>query len=871
MLHNEELFQLIFEQSPIGKILYGADGKLVVANRAALEIFGVEDPGSVKSLDLFGEPHLSEERRAALRAGESLRLQTTYDFDRIRALGRYRSVKSGVIHVDAVITPIRSGGSPGFDGFLVQVQDITSRVMHARAHAESLETARRLRDETAGLLAAARIVLGAGDFDTAGRSILEVCRNLLGAGDGFVSLGTTADPRSGKSGREALESGMAVYDNAAPDAGPGADGQGGTNTLAVPLVVAGKVEGLLCLAGKGSGFTDRDAEIATAFGELTAIALVDGRNRRSLEEGGRKLEILFELLPVGVSVLGPDAAIQIANPALRQVLGLTTENVLHGGYRRRRYLRSDGSEMPSDEFPSVRAFRDGREVRDTEIGVVREDGLTVWTNVSAAPCPFDDWRVVTTVTDITEQKRVERSLKSTLAELDRQRGFFRALFDSNPNGMLVVDKEMHVRAVNSVLGRMFGLRQEEVAGRKVGDLLKCARAQAPSGECGGDPRCDNCQVLAAIRSAQAGGQPFRNRMTLQVEGRSGRPERLVLLVSALLAEYEQEALTVVILEDITELSQLRGRLRKDDSFAGMISRDPVMRELFEAVGDVAKADVPVLIEGESGTGKELVATAIHRLSRRAAAPFVPVSCASLPEALLESELFGHVHGAFTGAVRDKKGRFELAGAGTIFLDEIGELSPTMQVKLLRVLQEGTFERVGGEKTLRTEARVISATNRNLRTEVAAQRFREDLYYRLAVVPISIPPLRDRRGDIPLLAGKFLEEYSKRYARPALSLSPRAMSVLIDYPWPGNVRELQNVLQYAVIKGKGPLIEPENLPPSLQPGDATVTAERAPSRRQKLTREAVQAALRETGENRSKAARVLGVSRATLYRFLGEGG
>ncbi len=850
MLRSEELFRLTFEQSPIGKILYDVHGMLIIANRAALDKFGVEDPGSIRNLRLFDDPNLSQDQRIRLGRGETVRAHAAYDFDRIRATGLYRTNKTGVIHLDAVISPILSGSTPESGGFLVEVQDVTRQVTAAESRDAALESARRLQNDAAGLLAAARIVLEIDDFDSASRSILAICRDLVGAGDGFVSLLP------------------AMCHNGSASAGSAEGNRRSDGSLAIPIVVAGRPEGLLCLTGKPGGFTDRDAEMAAAFGELTAIALMNGRNRQSLEEGGRKLKILFELLPVGVSVLGPGAEVKVANPALQRILGLSPEELHLGEYKRRRYLRSDGSEMPPAEFPSAQAFSEQREVRDTEIGVVREDGSLIWTNVSAAPCPFTDWRVVTTVTDITDHKRVELALESSMAELDRQRGFFRALFDASPNGIVVVDGEMRVRAANVVLSRMFGLRAEEVSGRSVGDVLKCQRADGTSKECGTDPRCDNCRILAAIKSAQAGGHPFRNRIALQVQG-AGRPERLVLLVSALLAEYEEQKLTVVILEDITELSNLRGRLRKDDTFVGMISRDPVMRDLFEAVGDVAKADVPVLIEGESGTGKELVAAAIHRLSRRADAPFVPVSCASLPEALLESELFGHVQGAFTGAVRDKKGRFELAGGGTIFLDEIGELSPAMQVKLLRVLQEGTYERVGGEKTLKTDARVISATNRNLRTEVAGHRFREDLYYRLAVVPLSIPPLRERRGDIPLLAGKFLDDYSKRYSRTSYTLSPRAMSVMVDYPWPGNVRELQNVLQYAVIKGKNPVIEPENLPPSLRAAEfSTPPAKRAPSRR-KLTAEAVHAALREAGDNRAKAARILGVSRATLYRFLDE--
>jgi transcriptional regulator with GAF, ATPase, and Fis domain len=241
---------------------------------------------------------------------------------------------------------------------------------------------------------------------------------------------------------------------------------------------------------------------------------------------------------------------------------------------------------------------------------------------------------------------------------------------------------------------------------------------------------------------------------------------------------------------------------------------------------------------------------------------VPVNCGALPENLLESELFGHVRGAFTGAIRDKKGRFELADGGTIFLDEIGDLTQVMQVKLLRVLQEGTFERVGGEKTLRVDVRVISATHKNLRDEVVAGRFREDLFYRLSVVPLTIPPLRERGGDLLLLAAEFLKRYGGASEAGERSLGLDALRLIESYSWPGNVRELQNALQYAVIKATGPVIGAQHLPPTL----AAVDAPPVYGRRPRLSRAAVETALRETGGNRAKAASRLGVSRATLYRF-----
>ena len=255
---------------------------------------------------------------------------------------------------------------------------------------------------------------------------------------------------------------------------------------------------------------------------------------------------------------------------------------------------------------------------------------------------------------------------------------------------------------------------------------------------------------------------------------------------------------------------------------------------------------------------------------RASNLFVPVNCGALPESLLESELFGHVKGAFTGAIRDKKGRFELADGGTIFLDEIGDIPQSMQVKLLRVLQEGTFERVGSEHTVKVDVRIISATNKDLVEEIAEGRFREDLYYRLSVVPVDLPPLRDRRNDIPLLVEHVLSRELERTGKEPIAMSSEALDVMMSYDWPGNIRELQNWIQFALVKCKSSVIEPSHLPP--QRG---LRAEREPvgaiRRRKKLDVLTVRAAIESTGGNKLEAARSLGVSRATLYRFLDEVG
>jgi transcriptional regulator with PAS, ATPase and Fis domain len=300
-------------------------------------------------------------------------------------------------------------------------------------------------------------------------------------------------------------------------------------------------------------------------------------------------------------------------------------------------------------------------------------------------------------------------------------------------------------------------------------------------------------------------------------------------------------------------------------FSNIIGRDHRMQHVFKLIRDVAATDVPVLVLGETGTGKELVAAAVHAESQRAGNLFVPVNCGALPEGIIESELFGHVKGAFTGAVRDKKGRFEMAHGGTIFLDEIGDLPLSLQVKLLRVLQEGTFERVGGEETIKVNVRVISATNQDLRRLMSQGRFREDLYYRLNVAPVHLPPLRERRNDIPLLAQHFLKKIALDMDRPEPVMSRECLNVLLDFDWPGNVRQLQNAIQFAMMKCKDQALEPYHLPPEIYKRPE-MDARGKPGRKPKLDADSVRLALERAGGNKAKAARMLGIGRATLYRY-----
>ncbi|MDY6824351.1 MAG: sigma 54-interacting transcriptional regulator [Thermodesulfobacteriota bacterium] len=439
-----------------------------------------------------------------------------------------------------------------------------------------------------------------------------------------------------------------------------------------------------------------------------------------------------------------------------------------------------------------------------------------------------------------------------------QRGYFSAFLIQKRNTERIIDNlsegviahDLHRRIFFFSRGaeKMTGLSATEVIGKDCHDVFVPRL-------CG-----DNCSFCD-------GGEPpgFQKKCysTVMPEIQGERKDLDVTVVPIRNALGEIQGV-VASLQDQTEVR--RNRRDGENGFSGIIGRTESMQQVFEHIRDLSVYDVPVHIHGETGTGKELVARAIHNESTRRNGPFVPINCGALPEGLVESELFGHAKGAFTGAVRNKKGRFELANEGTIFLDEVAELPQSTQVKLLRFLQEGVLEKVGTEKETKVNVRVISATNKSLKEEIRKAVFREDLYYRLNVVPIFLPPLRDRKSDIPLLVDYFLKKAARRHTGKKMAFSEAALRMMVDHEWPGNVRELENVIQFVVIKSAGDMIQPAHLPPEIRKKEPEPLESRG--RKNKLDPEAVTAALAKAGGNKAKAARILGVGRATLYRFLG---
>ncbi len=435
----------------------------------------------------------------------------------------------------------------------------------------------------------------------------------------------------------------------------------------------------------------------------------------------------------------------------------------------------------------------------------------------------------------------------TFEQLASEKENLERILDNLSEGIIAHDKERRILFFNRAAEEITGFSRMDILGKDCREAF-------------GSPFCgDRCSFKD--------GPPEdldHAIYPLNIFTRNGKLRRIEMRVTGM---HDYDGVFVGVLasfRDLTELVGLRLQIGELKHF-GIVGEDPKILQIFREIQDLAVNDYPVCITGETGTGKELVANAIHDQGLRADKPFVPVNCGALPEGLLESELFGHAKGAFTGAVRDKKGRFEITDGGTLFLDEIAELPKAVQAKLLRVLQEGTFERVGGEAQISVDVRLITATNRNLKREVKKGTFRDDLYYRINVVPIHMPPLRERKGDIPLLVNHFLDQAGEQ-DQESPGFSKEAMALMEDYAWPGNVRELQSAVRFALVKGKGQMIQPEHLPLELK--DWGKRQNRRSSRK-KLDTEQVRIALNQTDGNKAKAARILGVGRATLYRFLAD--
>ena len=437
--------------------------------------------------------------------------------------------------------------------------------------------------------------------------------------------------------------------------------------------------------------------------------------------------------------------------------------------------------------------------------------------------------------------------------------YWKTVVDTIQDGVMIVNPEGLIISVNRGFEQITGYSANDVLGKSCA-ILKC-------NSCEFARRTSGCHFCAMF---QRGDMKKQRCVLLR---KDGQPVHVLKNASVF---QDQEGSVVGAVETLTDISDLmdkeaqietyRKELKGEDRFHGMIGNSAAMLKVFELIKNVSQSDAPVIIFGESGTGKELVAKAIHEAGHRAKKPYIKVNCAALNESLLESELFGHVKGAFTGAHQSRVGRFEAASGGDIFMDEIGDLPLSTQVKLLRVLEEKVIERVGDHHPVPVDARIITATNRNLLQLIAEGKFREDFYYRINVVPIQVPPLRHRREDIPMLAESFFNRIRIKNEKQIQNIAKETLDALIQYPWPGNVRELKSAFEYAFVSCQGSVITPFDLPPhilslqSVPASDTAVSQDLNTIKRQRLLD-----ALKASGGNQSEAARILGISRTSVWK------
>jgi PAS domain S-box-containing protein len=421
------------------------------------------------------------------------------------------------------------------------------------------------------------------------------------------------------------------------------------------------------------------------------------------------------------------------------------------------------------------------------------------------------------------------------------------ILDSIGEGLLTVDKQFKINFFNRAAEQITGFKREEVLNQFCKYVFKCELCES------------KCPIGLILES----GNPLYDfRSTIEIKDGTKKPIKLNAAI--LKNESDQPIGGVISFRDLSAIEAIRKDISTSGNFLGIIGRGKAMQDIFDLIQEISDSDATVLIQGESGTGKELVANAIQATSRRRSKAFVKINCAVFPETLLASELFGHVKGAFTDAVKDRLGRFELANEGTIFLDEIAEMPLQTQVQLLRVIQEGTFERVGESIQRKTDVRVIAATNLKITEALKSGKLREDLYYRLNVIPIIIPPLRERPEDIPHLVNNFIKEFSNNYKKIIDDVDDKVLDSLMKYSWPGNVRELENVIEFMVVRTKEKKIHSENLPPSLRiPTNVAIPNFEI---RSENPTELIQL-LEKHKWNKTKVAEELGIGRTTLWRML----
>ncbi len=561
---------------------------------------------------------------------------------------------------------------------------------------------------------------------------------------------------------------------------------------------------------------------------------------------------VFESIEEGIVVIGLDRRIIFINNMAKSLVGLNDRIAV--GALCNEILKTDlcldGCPLESCNNNSSCASH------FMNINLHMSDNSSVPLCLNVAPLNDKEGKMIGIIENfrpMSEAIKVIESLEESNIILAQEKNRIDSIINSLADGVFTVNRDLCITSFNKGMEKLTGQKELDILGRKCREVLNS------------DNCSDNCPFEYSLKN----GYGIAN-ISERIVGRNGNLLS-VFISTAFLKDGDKEIGLIATIRDASEIERLKKEVNDRYHFSNIIGKSSRMQQLFEIIESLRDTDCSVLIEGESGTGKELTARAIHHESYRRDKPFVKIDCSAIVEGLFESELFGHVKGAFTGAIRDKAGKFELADGGTVFLDEIGEMPLALQAKLLRAIQDREFERVGDARTRKVDVNIIAATNRNLKNEIINSRFREDLYYRLCVVPIEMPPLRVRREDIPLLIENFLAKYSRKItSRPKISeVTPEAMSLLMDYDWPGNIRELENAIEHACIRSKSNTIDLESLPPSIRTFTSmevpTIKMQHLSVNKDTAERLFFEELLRKHNGNKTKAAKDIGLSRTTFWR------
>jgi len=831
---SEAKYRTLFDAAPVGIGVSDIQGNILAANVRMLEMmgYGAEELAAINVVDTYVDRSDRDRVIDLLRREKRVR-----DFH-TRFRRKDGTVYDAVLGVDAIVVN-------GEEILLTTSRDVTASMRAEKALRESEERFRTFAEMLPEIVYEA---------DERGR---------------IVFVNNRAYEATGYS-RADVEAGLDIVTLVAPE-----DRQRAMAN--VQRILRGEHAGLLEYAAirkDGSTFPVLvRSERMVRDGVTTGLhgMVIDISDRKAAETALRESEAkyrgIFENLHDTYFRTDLDGTIQMASPSGERIFGYAVDEAI-GMNLNDFYLD------PHDRAEARRLLQEQGFLREFEAPLKRKDGSVIWVSSNCMLRIDEEGRpfgVEGITRDITEHKRAEGVLTES-EELHR------TLCDALPNAVTMTNLDGQITYVSRRAMELQGVtKAEDLLGQDVSDLI------APE-----DRESTSAALLGALKNGSVGrvecsiqrrdGSVFPGDLSVSVvPDANGKPKGFVGITRDLTERKRaEEALRKVegrreeLAVEVAALrSELQGRYGPDS----IIGQDPKMRAIYDTILAVGPTNATVLIQGETGTGKELVAKAVHYNSTRADEAFVKVDCGALAETLLESELFGHVKGAYTGAVRDRAGRFELAHEGTVFLDEVQNLSMPLQAKLLRVVQEGRFEKVGGTETVEVDVRIVAATNEDLEQLVGRREFRKDLYYRLNVIPIRLPPLAERRGDVPLLARSFIERFAERHGKTVGDISQGALDKLMGYDWPGNVRELENIVEQAVVFSRGRTIEADEirLP---DPGDdrgsgfwAAATSRPLRKALEAPEKKILQDALARTNGNKKEAAKLLGISRSAFYEKL----